>query len=512
MMWRKTAYVVLIFLYLSAMVMLAISLAKRFQSTSNHAHAVIKNANQMECGHWAVLRACELLGIPVDQPTLIKSMPVGPQGHSLKQIADALKNYGLNVIGKETSMEAFLAGTGVRIVHMASPNHFIVVLRSDARQVSFFDDQGRHRLLSASALKSRWTGHVLEVLKPTNIADDANITRDKNQPTPRIVFTTLFVDQGDIPVVGPAQTVTFVYPFRNVGNSDLQIKKVHTSCTCLSARQPEQSIRAGATGEIALVYSVDGRHRAFVHEALVETNDPVNSKIVLRAAGNANTQVHVTPNVLQFGQVAHGQTKKLFVIVRYEGDQDFQIEGVQCDMPMVHAVIKQANDPRLIAQIWPNSHGQVRMQGSMGLLEVECQVESVSSGDISGTLVIQTNIAHFQKMFIPVKMTIVAPVVAYPSLIAMYVKSNTDQAEATINLVSTLNQPFSILSVLPNVAGLNWNREKTNGQWSRQTINLKGPIRAFQEVSGKAVIVSIDDNGHQFDVTIPVYVWMKPDG
>ncbi len=507
MLWRKSANLALLVLYFAGLAVLAFYVGGATQPAHPANQKTVPTRTQLDCGHWAVFRACELLGIPVDPKSLVAMMPHAPEGHSMKQIADALKAFGLEAQGKKESYEHFLAGAGVRIVHLSVPNHFIVVLRADANQVSFFDDHGRHRTLPPAVLQQRWSGNVLAVKKSSVVAGAGSHERQEETPAPRIAFDTLFIDQGDIPVVGPSQTVIYSYPFRNDGKNDLVIKKVHTTCACLSSKPPEQAIPPGATGAIRLEYAVDGRHRAFVHEALVETNDPVHPMIVLRAAGNANTQVHVTPDRVQFGQVPWGQTKKLHLIVRYEGDQSFQVEAVQCDHPALKASIKPANDPALRNQLWPHSQGQLRMLGSMGLLELECQAEAGLAGELSGTLTIQTNIAHFQKMTVPVKAKIVTPVMAYPGLIALTAVAEPEPIETTLTLASLVDQPFQVKSLSPQNLRLTWTSEPGASPKFSQKITILGSRQAFLEMSGKALSLTIESAGDTFELLVPVHVF-----
>lgn len=155
----------------------------------------------LECGHWAVLRSCELLGIPLSAKRVRDMMPAGPRGHSLKDLADTLHVLGLETKARSETFETFLEQEGVRIVHISKPDHFIVILRTGSKGVSFFDDRGRHQHMSVETLKSRWSGSLLHVQRPARNSNSQPTARDSSVTGPRIQFETLFRDKGDIPIV-----------------------------------------------------------------------------------------------------------------------------------------------------------------------------------------------------------------------------------------------------------------------------------------------------------------------
>lgn len=46
-----------------------------------------------QCGHWAVLRCCQLLGAPLDMTEILRLLPPAADGHNMLALAQALSRH-----------------------------------------------------------------------------------------------------------------------------------------------------------------------------------------------------------------------------------------------------------------------------------------------------------------------------------------------------------------------------------------------------------------------------------
>jgi hypothetical protein len=467
-------------------------------------------AGGLECGQWAVVRTCEVLGVPVSPRAVRDMMPAGTRGNSLKEIADVLQRAGLVAQGKREAFETFLAHDGIRVVHIAAPEHFIVVVRSGPEHVFYFDYRGRRQAMLSSDLRQRWSGNVLYVDRPPLTTPVGFVGRDASDGQSRVQFETLFIDKGDIATTAGPQTVQFVYPFQNVGKSDLLIKKVYTDCACLVAKKPEHTVPPGGTNTVTLQYSVDNRKSSFLHEAVVETNDPVYPAIALRAAGNTNTLVAVSPSALDLGSIPSGENRRTYLFLRYAGEEEFEIRGAESTVPFLSLAVHDTVTGEALDQVWPRSHGTVQLGKGCRILEVTASPSSESLGDVKGQITIATNIGRFEKITVPVKGRVVNPVAAVPSLLSFGEVNPAEALERSLALVSLVNKPFRVVALTPKPAGLEWKVAQTADNGSRAQMCFSTTGAVAQTLSGSTLNVTVESDGKQFDVGIPVFAGKKP--
>lgn len=455
----------------------------------------------LECGHWAVFRTCELLGLPVAPRQVVEMLPTGRNGHSLKELAGALRALGLEAQGRKESLASFLAGEGVRIVQLTDPDHFIVAVRCGPQRISLFDDRGRHQHALVSALQQRWTGNVLHVTRP---AEEAKVAAASQ---PRLRFSTLFLDLGDIPVTAPGQSVEFVFPLRNMGSAELQVKKVHTTCACLSAKKPEQTIPPGGQADIVLQYAVEGNRRAFVHEAVVETNDPAWPTVVLRAAGNTFTQVAMIPAALNLGEVPCGKPVRRHLLATYSGDEPLTLTTLTSDVPGLELTLKDIADRRIMEEIWPRSHGRVRFPKPPAVIEAIITPTIKTLGPIKGQITVGTAIPHFERLTIPVTGEVVPPVAAAPRMISFGEVLPGGRVERAVRLYSLTERPFRVLAAEHQVAGLecHWPRDAREGLSLSMELTYVAPTE--QNGREDRLRLKVESDGQVYDLEFSVHSW-----
>jgi hypothetical protein len=106
----------------------------------------------------------------------------------------------------------------------------------------------------------------------------------KNLKDPRIVAPVLTFkedrhDFGDVPQ-GPK--LEGVFEFTNTGENILVIKNVTTSCGCTGAMVDEKKEFApGESGKIKFTFNTEGRMGLNTKTITVDSNDPVNPKVIL---------------------------------------------------------------------------------------------------------------------------------------------------------------------------------------------------------------------------------------
>lgn len=157
-----------------------------------------------QCAHWCVRRCCELLGAPVELPTIMERLPPREGGHSMLEMAQLLRDIGFQVDGLNETIESILSKPTPRIVHLADPDHFVVVVGATPERVHLFDSEGRRTSRPVKDFLQKWTGRSLLVRRaePLIALPAFTSVEPKDERLPRIQFETLFTESIELAVPG----------------------------------------------------------------------------------------------------------------------------------------------------------------------------------------------------------------------------------------------------------------------------------------------------------------------
>ena len=179
----------------------------------------------------------------------------------------------------------------------------------------------------------------------------AVILKRDTKENPCVEFDALFIDAGDIPQ--GTETYEYCFPFSNAGAKELIIAKVKTRCQCTAViDRPEQAIPAGTTEKIVIRYQVGEKYGKFIHDILVQTNDPSFPFIKLFIAGNALQRIIVKPKRLTW-KVTEGECAMTQCFIRYTGDGLLKLFDPTSDIPGVRINIQQ-NTVAAVKEIFPS--------------------------------------------------------------------------------------------------------------------------------------------------------------
>jgi len=90
--------------------------------------------------------------------------------------------------------------------------------------------------------------------------------------------------------VNEGDKIEHVFTFKNTGTSDLYIRKTRASCGCTAISSSTAPIAPGQTGTINAVFNTSGKSGNQNKIITVITNDPSNSKILLKMVGTVNSK------------------------------------------------------------------------------------------------------------------------------------------------------------------------------------------------------------------------------
>lgn len=117
--------------------------------------------------------------------------------------------------------------------------------------------------------------------------DFSKLTAGELNNAPRISFDTEKIDFGSIQ---PDKKVENAFILKNVGKTNLEIRKVRASCGCTVAEPTEKIIPPGGSTRIKTVFNSAGKSGKQKYAITIITNDPKNYKKLLWLEGTVSKE------------------------------------------------------------------------------------------------------------------------------------------------------------------------------------------------------------------------------
>jgi len=460
-----------------------------------------------QCGHWAILRSCELLGVPIEMQTILKLLPSNESGANMLELRDVFRRIGLKATGKRETLEGLIKGPYPAVAHLGG-DHFVTVSVADDKVVRFFDGSGRAKTMKLSDFEQKWDLTLLIIQRDSRDTPLPSFVNRKHKNKPCIEFDRLIIDKGDVRWNG--KPIEYEFSVYNMGEGPLVIEDIKTNCKCLGAESPNEPIVPGGKGTIILKYSVNEGQGSFKHEALVKSNDPSLPLVKLTAAGNTDTKVQLTPKYVFLGRIVPGQKKTATVSVHFTGDVPFEIREVLCDKKQVKVVqhfLSQESAPQFKYGIVSGKKRSLIMRNTYVLqVTYEAEIKDIGETEID-TIVIHTNIDGFEEISVPVYAQVLNPVGLYPSVLPFTSVKPDEIVTKDVEVVSLDGRPFQIVSINTGNTGINYSTEP--GFAKRKTLRFSAKGATLLSLSEANLEIEIEVGGElpmKQSLKLPIYV------
>jgi hypothetical protein len=114
--------------------------------------------------------------------------------------------------------------------------------------------------------------------------DFSHLTKQDLKMAPKVKVSTHHIDFGEVKR-GAKKEVDIV--LENIGKSDLEIRKIHSPCYCLSGKSELPTLAPGQKTTIKVLYDALGQAEGIQNRALtIYTNDPNQSDLVIKGKAN----------------------------------------------------------------------------------------------------------------------------------------------------------------------------------------------------------------------------------
>lgn len=331
----------------------------------------------LQCGHEAFYRSCQLLGVPVRDVDL-RALPNRPNGMSVNELSSALQRIG---IANQVRLGNPFIGSGTGrpfIVKLNKPDHFAVFVQNDSSEVIMYDKLARPRRIAWTEILRRHSGIWIE-LKGAMREPIAGAY-------PR--FGSLFIDCGEVELKSMARgTIDFQFDFLNSGDESLVIENVDVNCTCVKAIWPQGEIAPGEEGSLLLRYHprVGDQDGEFIQDVLVRTNASELPYVHLQVSGRVTGKFAVIPRIDRLGLVRQGGTRTttFFLDVPFGSSARSSHVDVRIRGSLPHGVacaVKRSKVTDYNAAMLASSPGFIPIKDRAGLhvyeVELACGVDA----------------------------------------------------------------------------------------------------------------------------------------
>jgi len=462
------------------------------------------DASPMQCGHFALLRTCQLLGVIVSDRYVLELMPPKSMGHSFTDLKFAAERMNLRADGFVEDWESLLAGEVPAILQLRNPGHFVVLSRTDDDRSIIFDDLGHRRLVPASFIRKRWTGAILRIGKRSYSKDD--VRRSNSEGSPQIEFDTLLLDKGE--VSHGVESLKYDFSIRNIGSGHLKIDEIKVSCSCLSTEFPSV-IEPRGSGIITLTYHPDsgGESLLVAQDALVITNDPRNPRVRISALASVESRVVVFPRQIKFGPIPNGETARAYAVAYYRGEEATPFKLALSKALPKGVTFRSIENDEYVRAVGPKGidmkAGRLSQKQYIEI-SIDPTVMKRSSDRFSGTLLLKSNIPKIESVGIPYSGMVAPAVEALPSLLAFELR---DDAVARVRLKAP--REFAVTSCSEGTFATTEIQAKADNRQHILELEVRLPAERARELHGNPIRLTTKDMTSNYEESLELKAYVR---
>ncbi|MCR4412775.1 MAG: DUF1573 domain-containing protein [Thermoguttaceae bacterium] len=470
-----------------------------------------------QCAHWAVVRCCQLLGVPVDMGEVVARLPPTEPGHSMLDLAAAMRHFGLEAEGCRETWQSLDEKRLPCVAHLKDPDHFVVVSGLDRGGgfVHLFDGSGNRTRPVEEVFERRWSGAVLYAARSVDAHAAGASSSAADKAAPRARFERLLLDKGDVP--SSDEPIEFAFAFWNNGGADLVVRAVRTSCGCVQSEKPDAPVPPNGRGVIKLFYRVAHNRGPFSQTAVVLTNDPAASQIMLTACGYSGSDVKIEPSPLYLRDAIVGRENVATCFVRYAGEQeDIEIRVAEAAIEGVRLVRGDCTrvTPEMCRELSPIECPQTPSPvGRVYRLALVLFPTGEAGRKFKGKVVLTTNLPRQERLDLWVHGRLTTPVVASPGIVDFGEVGPDDILERTVVLVGRTGQTPEVLDVSGQPGGMRVESLKpAPGQGLALGIRATGA--GALQAAGKHLNIRcrLRPSGEEINIRLPVAAWPRVAG
>jgi len=251
---------------------------------------------------------------------------------------------------------------------------------------------------------------------------------------PEIAFSEELWDFG---VINQEEVVTHVFEVRNLGETELVISKVRSSCGCTAALVSSSEVAPGSSSEIKVIFNSSGFRGKISKYIYVESNDPDEpvSKLTITATVEAPPQpiIELIEDSWDFGLVTEGERPTYTLSVLNTGEQELLLSKI-------------TTSPHCTAELLSTNS---ILPGKMGKISICCD-STGQKGPVKEYLFIDTNDPFGETIVFPITGYVIEPkteLTIFPIFLDLGTINQGEKCTATIKLRNWGERKIKIINI-----------------------------------------------------------------
>lgn len=265
-----------------------------------------------------------------------------------------------------------------------------------------------------------------------------------NAVYPQIKFEQESYDFGEADF---EESIEHIFKFKNVGRSDLNIKKVQAACRCTATLLSKNVIPPGGTGQIKIEFKTPNTRGKVSRELEVHCNDPNTPIVRLKLIGTIKVFVAYSPTRLYFASVRRGESPTRSFKIWDAGDNTLRIEKVEASSESLDVQVSSS-------------------QLTDGLMNYVISVRlspQLSIGELAETVTVYTNNEKRPKVVVPVEAKIVGKIKIWPERLFIGMVESGQTVTRKIEVDAGANTQFKVEKIGSSSEFIKASLVKNNG-------------------------------------------------
>jgi len=248
----------------------------------------------------------------------------------------------------------------------------------------------------------------------------------------KIKFEKDFHDFGDI---DKGEKVSVDFPFTNVGDADLEILDVKTSCGCTSAKPSKDSFKPGEKGVIPVTFDSERFSGKIKKTITVMSNSVENGTASLSIEGNIVSEVNIKPQMVSLFNIKRSEASTSEIMIDTSRMDKLEVSDVKTDLDFMKLEINQKSPKEVIIKA-----------------VVDGKVAPKDTPSFRGYLDIKTNSKKRPEIKIPVNIKFEEPVRYLPRFISFFGTKPGQSREVVVTLTPAGDGEFNITEASSSLA------------------------------------------------------------
>ena len=209
------------------------------------------------------------------------------------------------------------------------------------------------------------------------------------EPLPRIEIEQPVFDFG---AVLRGQLVEHTFVFRNVGDAELMIDRVKSTCGCTGVLLSEKNIAPGNKGTIKATFNSSRFKGAVRKNILLYSNDPSGQPVTFTVKGIVTIPLVANPARLLLGDVSSGQTKTISAVLTNKSGQPVTFTNIRTSNTAFRAEVD-------VNSLENNASTELRVIAT----------PDIDTTNLAGAVLIRLDLPGLGEISIPVSGSVVKP-------------------------------------------------------------------------------------------------------